>query len=449
MKKPMPPPTADGETPIFERMEPNRLIKIMMHSVNVATDPYLPWDDFRYRKPPDGLSQDEWWLATRLARNGIMRALPLETIAKTNFSYALPDEVMRLLDEVTQRASGQIAVPEQVTNSATKDRYVISSLIEEAITSSQLEGASTSRKKAKEMIRHNRKPTTRSEQMIMNNFLAMQHVSDNRYAEFTPEAICQLHEIVTYKTLDNPDCAGKIQSDPDPDDRVKVFDNEGNVLHLPPRVSELPERLQRLCDFANGKDGAGVYVPPVVRALAIHFMMGYDHYFEDGNGRTARALFYWSMLRQGYWLSEFLTISRILRQAPTKYTKSFIFTEQDAGDLTYFLIYQLKVIQRALNDLDKYLARKSEELRSTRKLLSPNASTFQYRQVSLLEFAIKHPGEYFTVKSHAKSHGVSEQAARNDLYELEDRKFLERSKIGREFAWTAPNDLADRIKSEH
>ncbi|CAJ1494864.1 Fic family protein [[Mycobacterium] burgundiense] len=445
MKKPMPPPTDES---ILRVVGGHRLMKVMFEEVNVSTDPYLPWDELRYRKPPEGVTTEEWWLATRMARNSIKRALPLRMLdSEGNFSYALPDEVLRLLDEVTQRASGQIAVPEQVTNAATKDRYVINSLIEEAITSSQLEGASTSRKRAKEMIRHDRKPTTRSEQMIMNNYLAMQHVSANRNVDFTPGAICQLHEIVTYNTLDAPESAGKIQTNPDPDDRVKVFDGEGNVLHTPPPVGELPARLQELCDFANGKDGQGVYVPPVVRALAIHFMVGYDHYFEDGNGRTARALFYWSMLKQGYWLSEFLTISRILKQAPAKYTRSFIFTEQDRGDMTYFLIYQLKVIQRALNDLDKYLARKSEELQSTRKLLSPTAGNFNYRQVSLLEFAIKHPGEYYTVKSHAKSHGVSEQAARNDLYELQDRMLLERDKIGREFVWTAPVDLTDRIKA--
>ncbi|WAC91155.1 Fic family protein [Mycobacterium sp. Aquia_213] len=443
MKKPMPPP--DGSA--FKELDSNRLLHVMFDQVNASTDPYLPWDELRYRKPPGDLTHREWWFATRLGRANLMRALPLTAIDGTNFSYALPDEVLRLLDEVTQRASGQIAVPEQVTNAATKERYVISSLIEEAITSSQLEGASTSRKRAKEMLRHDRRPKTRSEQMIMNNYLAMQHVSENRHADFTPEAICELHEIVTYNTLDNPECAGKIQSNPDPDDRVKVFDADGNVLHIPPPVCELPDRLKRLCDFANGEDGQGVYVPPVVRALAIHFMMGYDHYFEDGNGRTARALFYWSMLKQGYWLSEYLTISRILKQAPTKYTKSFIFTEQDNGDLTYFLIYHLKVIKRALNDLDKYLARKSEELRSTRKLLSPKESTFNHRQIALLEFAIRHPDEYYTVKSHAKSHGVSEQAARNDLYELADRKLLERDKIGREFVWTSPVDLAERIKS--
>lgn len=446
MKPPMPPPPLSTLMLGLGATESTRLVT-NLRAVNVATDPYLPWDELRYRTPPDGMNHDEWWLATRLARHGVMRTLPLHAIGGESFTYALPDEVMRLLDEVTQRASGQIAAPEQVTNSSTRDRYVISSLIEEAITSSQLEGASTSRKEARDMIRHNRRPTTRSEQMIMNNYRAMQHVSDNRYAEFTPEAICQLHEIVTYNTLDNPDSAGKIQSNPDPNDRVKVFDNQENILHSPPAVAELPERLQQLCDFANGQDGQGVYVPPVVRALAIHFMMGYDHYFEDGNGRTARALFYWSMLRQGYWLSEYLTISRILKQAPTKYSKSFMFTEQDGGDLTYFLIYHLKVIQRALNDLDKYLARKTEELTSTRKLLLPKTRKINHRQIALLEHAIKHPGEYYTVKSHSKSHGVSHQAARNDLYSLEQQKLLERGKIGPQFAWFAPPDLVERIKS--
>jgi Fic family protein len=63
-------------------------------------------------------------------------------------------------------------------------------------------------------------------------------------------------------------------------------------------------------------------------------MLGYEHPFEDGNGRTARALFYWSMLNQGFWLTEFLTVSKILRKAPAKYARSFLYTEQDSNDLT-------------------------------------------------------------------------------------------------------------------
>jgi Fic family protein len=116
--------------------------------------------------------------------------------------------------------------------------------------------------------------------------------------------------------------------------------------------------------------------------MTLHFMMGYDHYFEDGNGRTARLLFYWSMLRHVYWLTEFLSISKILTNAPGQYGRSFFYTEQDSGDLTYFFLYHLKVITRAINELDAYLARKVQELRETRVLLSAIPGEYNHRQLA-------------------------------------------------------------------
>lgn len=63
----------------------------------------------------------------------------------------------------------------------------------------------------------------------------------------------------------------------------------------------------------------------------MHFMLSYDHPFVDGNGRTARILFYWSMLSQDYWLAEFLPISRLLKMAPSQYARSFIYTEHGSA----------------------------------------------------------------------------------------------------------------------
>src|SRR5690606_27707757 len=160
---------------------------------------------------------------------------------------------------------------------------------EEAITSSQLEGASTSRKVAREMIRSGRSPRNRSEKMILNNFHAMQRIGELRHEKLTIDLILEIHRIVTDGTLDNPDAAGRFQLPGE--DRVAVWDEEGELLHSPPPAEQLPERLQRVCDFANGQVGTG-YLPGVLRALTVHFMIrGYDHPFEDGNGRTARALF--------------------------------------------------------------------------------------------------------------------------------------------------------------
>jgi Fic family protein len=281
--------------------------------------------------------------------------------------------------------------------------------------------------------------------MILNNYNAMLFISENKHAQFTPETVCELHRIVTEKTLDNPEAAGKLQSNPDPTDRVKVYDEQANVLHAPPPVHELPGRLQALCDFANAEQDSDPYVPPVVRALTVHFMAGHDHYFEDGNGRTARALFYWSMLKQGYWLTEYLTISRILKTAPAQYARSFLLTEQDEGDLTHFVIYHLNVFRRALDELNIYLERKVQELRDTRTVLSSVPGDFNYRQLSLLESAVRNPSNEYTVRSHMKNHGVVEQTARTDLYDLEGRGLLQRYKVGKQFVFTSVPDLSAKI----
>ncbi len=136
----------------------------------------------------------------------------------------------------------------------------------------------------------------------------------------------ELHRILTEGTLDDPTAAGRLQR-PD-EERIAVVDaTDGSLIHTPPPATELPARLQALCDFANqGEDESDSFIHPVVRAILLHFFLAYDHPFEDGNGRTARALFYWAMRTNGYWLAEYLSISRILREAPAQYSRAFLFT---------------------------------------------------------------------------------------------------------------------------
>jgi Fic family protein len=449
MRKPVPPPSVEALlTELQASRDQARLVELVTRAANLADQEYLPWDKLRHKKPPEGLTAEEWWFVTSISRNSMRRRLPLYAVDGKPLSYALPDDLLRLTEEISRRASGVIAVPEPVTNPATRDRYVVNSLIEEAIRSSQLEGASTARKVAKEMIRSGRSPRDRSEQMIVNNYNAMQRIGEWRDREITPDLICELHRIVTEGTLDNPESAGKIQDNPDPADRVAVWGpglDDREPVHVPPPVEQLPDRLKTLCDFANStKDRP--WIPPVLRSLALHFMFGYDHYFEDGNGRTARLVFYWSMLRHGYWLTEFLSISNILIGAPAQYGRSFIYTEQDSGDLTYFFLYHLKVITRAINELDKYLARKVQELRETRVLLSAIPGEYNNRQLALLEAAIREPETVFTIESHARSHNISYETSRSDLRDLEERSLLRRSKSGRQFVWRSADNLASLIR---
>lgn len=446
MKIPAPPPPLDDiQAEVLEN--PELLVKLLNEVPSLGTMPdYLPWDKIRFKTPPAGLTHKQWWYGLKTARRMMRRPLPLLDKHGQNFAYALPDKVLKMTEEISRRASGQIAMAEQVTNPATRDRYIVTSLIEEAITSSQLEGAVTSRQVAKEMIRSGRPPRNKSEQMILNNYAAMRFVGSLRSEELTPDLVCRIHEIVTEETLDYPEQAGAIQSDPDPAARVAIYGDNEQVIHRPPPVETLPKRLRDLCRFANGRNDK-VYVPPVLRALTIHFMVGYDHYFEDGNGRTARALFYWSMLREGYWLTEFLTISRILRGAPSQYARSFILTEQDDSDLTYFFIYHLDIVRRAIDELDAYLDRKVREIRETKLLLASTPGEYNYRQLALLELALKDPSSYFTVLSHGTSHNVSPETARQDLTYLTKRGLLRCRREGKKFVWYPVENLTEKIAS--
>lgn len=407
----------------------------------LAREQYIHWDKLRHLKPPEGLSHEEWWAAIKLAREPALKDLPLLDLSGQPFRYGMNDAAHEMVHKIDRRASGEITLSEIVTNPHSRNRYVVSSLIEEAITSSQLEGASTTRQNAKEMIRSGRPPRNRSERMILSNYRAMEFVGSIRDLELTPELVCEIHRRVTLDNLKDPADAGRLQSPQE--DRIEVVWDDGTVLHVPPPAEQLPARLKELCRFANGGGPQG-FLHPVVRSVLLHFWLAYDHPFVDGNGRTARAIFYWSMLHRGYWLAEYLSVSSILRRAPAKYARSFLLSETDEGDLCYFILYQLEVICRSIDSLHEYLARKMSEVRQVESLIK-RSTEFNHRQLALLSHALRSPGARYTFTSHATSHNVAYQSARTDLLSLRDKNLLRQWKVGKSYYFTPAEDLGIRL----
>ncbi|MBV9489225.1 MAG: Fic family protein [Verrucomicrobia bacterium] len=231
-------------------------------------------------------------------------------------------------------------MPEPITNSHTRNQYLMSSLINEAITSSQLEGAVTTREVTKEMLRTGRKPLNRSEAMILNNYLTMRRIIELKAQPLSCELVFEIHRLVTEGTLDDPSAAGRFRR---VDEAVRVEGVDGEVFHVPPKADELPVRIERMCAFGNAQT-PDYFVHPVIRAILLHLWLAYDHPFIDGNGRTARALFYWSMLNNEYWLFEYISISDILLRSPRAYYLAFLYTETDSNDATYFINHHLEII---------------------------------------------------------------------------------------------------------
>ncbi|MDO5677213.1 MAG: Fic family protein [Propionibacteriaceae bacterium] len=304
-----------------------------------------------------------------------------------------------------------------------------------------LEGAATTRQVANEMLRSRRPPRTPGERMIANNFAAMQWIREHAAFPVTPDRVRDLHQILTADMLAD-DESGRLQLADD--ERVVVSTPDGMVLHSPPPAEQLEERLDTLCRFANGDIGPSEWLHPIARAIITHFMFGYDHYFVDGNGRTARALFYWVALREGHWLMEYLSLSRLLTLAPAQYGKAYLDVETDDGDVTYFIIHQLGVLWRALEHLDDYLDRKQQQLSLTADVT--RGLGLNHRQQAVIARAVQDPGVVITAASHASSHGVTVQTARADLSALAKMGLLRTGKQSRSVVWTPAPQLPNRME---
>jgi Fic family protein len=315
--------------------------------------------------------------------------------------------------------------------------------MEEAITSSQLEGAATTREVAKEMIRTGRQPRDTGERMILNNYITMQRIMKLKDEPLSQNVVFEIHDLVTDQTLDDNGAAGRFRTE---NEKRVVADDSGEIYHTPPPSDQLPAKMAAMCDFANGKT-PNYFIHPVVRAIMLHFWLAYDHPFVDGNGRTARALFYWAMLREKYWLFEFISISSILRKAPKKYARSFLYTEtDDDNDLTYFIVAQTRIIRQAIVELHDYVNRKSEEIRQLYSCVSAMES-LNHRQADLIRFALKHPYQNFAIESHRSSHNIVYETARTDLLDLKARGLLiTKGKKERKLTFFAPTDLAERLQ---
>jgi Fic family protein len=417
------------------------LLKVLEVDGPLVNGRYLHWDELRHRKPPKGLTLEQWWFGLKIRRQSSTVTIPLLDKAGMPFSYLLVDPVPENLHQIDKGAGAWIGTSSPIMNTELSEQYYVRSLMEEAITSSQLEGAATTRRVAKEMLRSGRPARDRSEQMILNNYETMLRLRELEDKPLTTNLLFELHSLITHDTLDDPGAAGRFRNG---DEDIVVSTQDGVVLHTPPPASELPDRVQTMCDFANEDDGRPRFIHPVLRAIILHFWLAYDHPFVDGNGRAARALFYWLMMRKGYWLFQFVSISEIILKGPAKYSRSFLYTETDANDLTYFINYHLDVIKRSVKELRAYIEHKSMEVAKVEAAMKA-LSGLNHRQEALLAHAMRHPGFRYTIAGHKTSHRVVYQTARTDLLALSERGLLEQFKVGRTLYFSPVPDLDKRL----
>jgi Fic family protein len=417
------------------------------------TDPkgrYLHWDEFKWRVDK-GDDEQLAWFATKLSRFMNRRPLAnLQAEGDQHFSYCDPNSLYALLHEIDKMTGGGHSVGESsFVSSSENNRYLVRTLMmEEAITSSQLEGASTTRQVAKEMLRNGSPPKDKSQQMIFNNFLLLKKAVEVKDEDLSIELILDLHRVATIGAIENQAVSGEFRKD----NQIIVSDLYNETVHQPPSWETIEDRIQGLCDFANVSHevNSNIFIHPIIKAIILHFMIGYIHPFGDGNGRTARALFYWYALKSGYWLFEYISISRFIQEKRGDYDKAFIYVETDEFDLTYFLYHQLYIIRKAVQSLHEHLERKRKEYYDFLSWIDNNSVARRLKgvQLEILKEAVREPGREFTVKQVSIDFGVTENTARSHLKGLVDADLLvaAKSRNGKTVRYLAPAKLRDKLR---
>ncbi len=421
---------------ISELIEQNYHL-FLNHKATDEKGRYVYWDKIKHKY---GKHADKIWAAIKINRLLSMRQIALTQ--QHEFQFCVPDTMQALLHFIDKTAN-TYHIQSMISP---HDQHILR--MEEAITSAQMEGAATTRKIAKELItKRPDKPRDDYEKMIINNHRLMQKVHELKHQPLSIDLILELHRIATRDVIENQAVFGEFRQSND----IFIPDHEGNIAHQPPDFAEIPELMDAFCQFANQThDGLthDLFIHPVIKAIMLHFFMGYIHPFGDGNGRTARALFYWFMLKNGYDLFEYISISRLLHQSPTGYGKSYLYTERDDLDMTYFIYYQLSIIKRAIDDLQAYVQRETAKLQHFRAEIAQFVAKhgLDARQIEILQLAVNEKGKIFSAKELSVQFQMSENTARKYLKQLADLQLLAPMKSGNALVFISPADLRERLK---
>ncbi len=404
---------------------------------------YLFWDTIKYKKFSSKHPIEKIWAAIKLMR--WMKSSPTIIKAETYKSFRwlpLLPNLEKFLHEMDLNTGGHLSLSGFNVDKKTEMKFISRGIVEEAIASSQLEGASTTRKLAKKFLAEKRKPRTDAERMILNNYESMKAIKESfKDKPLSLDLLFELHAMIVKNTIPKDELYRFRKNE----ENIVIEDSMGKfIYHTPPKIDFVEKEMSRFLDFANDSLGDS-FLHPIIKAILLHFWIGYLHPFTDGNGRLARLIFYWYLLRNDYWAFSYIPISTIIKKSPFQYAKSYVYSEQDDLDLTYFIDYNIRKIKLAMRDFQRYV----EKTATKNKQMNKKAKTtfsLNDRQIQLLQFYHEKNDEYTTPTIHMNHYQISKSTAIRDLQNLLKKDFVFVEKNRKRSCYFATNKINELFK---
>ena len=401
---------------------------------------YSAWKSIKYQDDTEhGFNPKHVWAMLNGMRRNNRIPLPMIDEDSEPFCFWNLPRYQKFFRDFDSLCSGQI-----LSDSPLHKRiFIQNGELEESIYSSKIEGAVTTISEAKIMIQQDRNPRNKSEQMIINNYETMKRIRTEWHEQpLSLELLFTMHQTITQQTDIRNDQIGRLRTNAD---NIKVIDElTGEIAHIPPDEKFLQDQIIHLINFANDTASANEdYWHPLVKAIVLHFWIGYLHPFADGNGRLARSLFYWYLLRNGYWAIPFIPISAKISRSPAQYRDAYLLTEQVDNDFNYFFEYHLRQIKLAIADFKVNLSQLRQQKTATSSFVRQG---FNDRQAELLQYFLVKPDGRTNISIHQHYHQVSYLTARSDLLHLEEEGLLSSRKSGRTlWFWGEVNNIQPLI----
>jgi Fic family protein len=381
----------------------------MEQLIQTFMDRYLTREEIAYRLPVT-LPITKFWPAMEQARKAAAIMLPLKTQSGEPFWFVCNKSIEEQCNAVAEMArKGYLldALPGEIMEEAT---------IDEAVWSSVIEGAFTSRQQAAKIIKQDKKPSNQSEQMVKNNYQAMLYVLEHLEDPITEEMLIDIAGILTRN-------ASEEQVDGFRTVPVYVTGRDG-VVYTPPSAEQVPHMIADLLDFIHQSK-----LHPLFKACIAHFYFVYIHPFTDGNGRTARALSLMMLLRTGYDFFRFFSVSGIIAEERGSYYKAMRNVEADGSDMTYFVDTYSAILAKSVNQMEKHLLHHVLAERTIKYLES--SGKLNERQLKGARWLLEGNGTQVTVDAWKKKFQTAAETARQDLLTLCDEGILEKTIEGR------------------
>lgn len=372
---------------------------------------YADWNKVQHMHlSMNGITQGQVWEKIKQSRNqGFTRQIVL---GEYTFSWSVSNAMEEWLHEMDIIAG---ATDKLVNRQKKQHPYFVNALIEESLGSAQLAGLVTSKKAARELLLKKKIPANTHEQAIQNIYTALKTIHVIKHEKLDRASFLQLHAIVI-KNMATYKATGRFRTNNKYD---TAFINT-EAAYKAPESKSLDNLMQEVYDFFN-EDKKPFFIHPIIKAAIIQYLVTFIRPFKDGNGRMARMLAYWYLLRKNYEMMQYVSTSAIIYKFKLPYPKSFVQVQRDK-DVGYFIHLQLQALRMAVKSVQ-------EQIKKTQPLKLANAFSavkdINERQAAVLQWLLDDAEKVITIRELRSAFGVSKETARTDLTILAEKNWLQ------------------------